>query len=82
MSILNRKFIEFVRCTIESSSTIIRTIETFTTEIGEQDWSRCRPYTEIPGPKPIPFLGNTWRFIPYIGIHRFIISRLNNIRKI
>lgn len=69
MSILNRKFIKFVKYTIEPSSTIIRTIETLTTEIEEQDWSRCRPYTEIPGPKPIPFLGNTWRFIPYIGIH-------------
>nr|QTM97416.1 Cytochrome P450 [Sitophilus oryzae] len=27
----------------------------------------ARPYESIPGPKPIPFLGNTWRFIPYIG---------------
>ncbi|CAO1297165.1 unnamed protein product [Diamesa tonsa] len=26
-----------------------------------------KPYTEVPGPKPIPVLGNTWRFAPVIG---------------
>lgn len=26
-----------------------------------------RPYSEVPGPKPIPILGNTWRFFPIIG---------------
>lgn len=25
------------------------------------------PYESIPGPKPLPILGNNWRFIPYIG---------------
>ena len=79
MSILSRKFIKFVKYTIEPSSTIIRTIETLTTEIEEQDWSRCRPYTEIPGPKPIPFLGNTWRFIPYIG--NFEIQAVDQVSK-
>ncbi|XP_074037564.1 cytochrome P450 301B1 [Leptinotarsa decemlineata] len=28
---------------------------------------RARPYQSIPGPKPLPFLGNTWRFLPLIG---------------
>ncbi|XP_053977773.1 probable cytochrome P450 301a1, mitochondrial isoform X1 [Hylaeus volcanicus] len=27
----------------------------------------ARPYEEIPGPKPIPILGNTWRLFPLIG---------------
>lgn len=27
------------------------------------------PYENIPGPKPFPFIGNTWRFLPYIGIY-------------
>lgn len=26
-----------------------------------------KPYDEIPGPKPIPILGNTWRMLPLIG---------------
>lgn len=23
----------------------------------------ARPYSEVPGPKPLPILGNTWRFV-------------------
>ncbi|XP_072945607.1 probable cytochrome P450 49a1 [Epargyreus clarus] len=26
-----------------------------------------KSWDEVPGPKPLPLLGNTWRFIPYIG---------------
>lgn len=26
-----------------------------------------RPYSEIPGPKELPILGNSWRFAPLIG---------------
>ncbi|KAF5302351.1 hypothetical protein FQA39_LY10390 [Lamprigera yunnana] len=25
------------------------------------------PYSEVPGPKPLPILGNTWRLLPIIG---------------
>jgi len=34
-----------------SSSSIHNTIE----------WQNALPYEEVPGPKPIPILGNTWR---------------------
>lgn len=27
----------------------------------------AKPYTDIPGPKPLPILGNTWRLFPVIG---------------
>lgn len=27
----------------------------------------AKPYSELPGPRPMPILGNTWRLIPYIG---------------
>lgn len=27
----------------------------------------AKPYSAIPGPKPIPVLGNTWRLLPIIG---------------
>lgn len=30
-------------------------------------WQNALPYNEIPGPKPIPILGNTWRMMPIIG---------------
>lgn len=33
----------------------------------EIPFEHARPYAEMPGPRPAPFLGNTWRFIPYIG---------------
>lgn len=28
-----------------------------------QAWIKARPYEEVPGPKPIPILGNTWRYV-------------------
>lgn len=27
------------------------------------EWQNALAYNEIPGPKPIPILGNTWRFV-------------------
>lgn len=26
-----------------------------------------KSYSEVPGPKPLPILGNTWRLMPFIG---------------
>lgn len=34
---------------------------------GEIPWELAKPYKTMPGPKPMPLVGNTWRFIPYIG---------------
>ncbi|CAH1160274.1 unnamed protein product [Phaedon cochleariae] len=31
------------------------------------DFKEARPYESVPGPKPLPLLGNSWRFIPIIG---------------
>lgn len=31
------------------------------------DWARARPYSAVPGPKPLPLVGNTWRFLPLVG---------------
>ncbi|XP_068143718.1 probable cytochrome P450 301a1, mitochondrial [Drosophila tropicalis] len=32
-----------------------------------REWQNALPYNEIPGPKPLPILGNTWRLMPIIG---------------
>lgn len=29
----------------------------------------AKPYSEMPGPQPLPLLGNSWRFLPIIGTH-------------
>ncbi|XP_069672594.1 probable cytochrome P450 301a1, mitochondrial [Periplaneta americana] len=33
----------------------------------QEDWNNAKPYEEIPGPKPLPLVGNIWRFLPIIG---------------
>ncbi|CAL7945298.1 unnamed protein product [Xylocopa violacea] len=78
MSIFNFEFNQLLRRSVVSSR-IIRTLESLATEVVEQDGSRCRSYSEIPGPKPIPFLGNTWRFIPFIG--NFKIQAVDQVSK-
>lgn len=32
-----------------------------------------KPYSKIPGPKELPFIGNAWRFAPLIGKY-FVLS--------
>lgn len=30
-------------------------------------WDEALPFESIPGPKPLPIIGNMWRFFPFIG---------------
>jgi len=53
----------FVRIDMKSD----RVLDMLPVDVEGQDLLRHRPYSEIPGPKPILLLGNTWRFLPYIG---------------
>lgn len=32
--------------------------------------SKLKPFQEIPGPKPLPVIGNIWRYLPLIGDYR------------
>lgn len=32
-----------------------------------EEFAAAKPYSAIPGPKPLPLLGNTWRLLPIIG---------------
>jgi hypothetical protein len=37
------------------------------TQATPEEWECAKPFEDIPGPKPLPVIGNAWRFIPYIG---------------
>jgi hypothetical protein len=37
------------------------------TQARPEEWGYAKPYEDIPGPKPLPVIGNAWRFIPHIG---------------
>lgn len=43
-----------------ANSSIVITNQNFESDYGI-------PYEFIPGPKPLPLVGNSWRFLPYIG---------------
>lgn len=45
-------------------STLVN-IDNFSEEIVENDC--VKPYSEVPGPREYPFIGNSWRFAPFIG---------------
>lgn len=32
-----------------------------------EDLTLPKSYKEIPGPKELPFIGNSWRFAPFVG---------------
>nr|AVL92863.1 CYP450 [Locusta migratoria] len=34
-----------------------------TTAEPTEEWLRAKPFEELPGPKPLPIIGNTWRFL-------------------
>jgi hypothetical protein len=37
------------------------------TQVRPEEWDCAKPFEDIPGPKPLPIIGNMWRFVPYIG---------------
>lgn len=53
---------------IRQQSTVLSEVQQYTPI---QNWNDALPYTDIPGPKPLPFIGNSWRFLPYFGKYLF-----------
>lgn len=45
----------------------------------KEEWDNAKPFNQIPGPVPLPVIGNTWRFLPKIGNN--YISDLNSETK-
>jgi hypothetical protein len=37
------------------------------TQARPEEWDYAKPFEAIPGPRPLPVIGNLWRFLPYIG---------------
>ena len=46
------------------------------TEARPVDWDYAKSFEEIPGPKPLPIIGNGWRFIPYILMYFVVFGKL------
>jgi hypothetical protein len=44
-----------------------RRSESSVASLQDEVWERACPYSAVPGPKPLPIIGNTWRFLPFIG---------------
>ncbi|KAG5868300.1 hypothetical protein JTB14_017578 [Gonioctena quinquepunctata] len=73
----------------ESERTILSKRDDYYKTLGEQrddtrpaDWDSARPYQEIPGPKPLPVVGNVWRFMPFIGeLHNIPIQEMLTLFK-
>lgn len=49
------------------STTAIPAESLFADEAVKDELANARPYSEVPGPKPLPILGNTYRLLPVIG---------------
>ncbi|OXU24592.1 hypothetical protein TSAR_011043 [Trichomalopsis sarcophagae] len=69
---------ELVQPTAMARLLLQRAMQTLASET-DVATSRVRPYAEMPGPTPIPFLGNTWRFIPFIG--NFKIHEIDKVSR-
>lgn len=52
------------RCMVRYRSTVVNIA--VSEDIVERD-DCVKPYSDIPGPKQLPIIGNSWRFAPFIG---------------
>ncbi|XP_048517357.1 probable cytochrome P450 49a1 isoform X2 [Dendroctonus ponderosae] len=77
---LNRPFKVICKRCLNSSAQFTDVLTSETCEVGESaQIKKIKPYEDIPGPKPLPLLGNNWRFIPYIG--DFQIEHIDKVSK-
>ncbi|KAK7603884.1 hypothetical protein V9T40_004157 [Parthenolecanium corni] len=52
------------------STTAIPADSLFVDETIKDELASAKPYSEVPGPKPLPILGNTYRLLPVIGQYK------------
>ena len=48
-------------------STVVQHAAADHLDTGLEYVASAKPYSAVPGPQQLPFIGNAWRFLPYIG---------------
>ncbi|XP_034241701.1 probable cytochrome P450 301a1, mitochondrial isoform X2 [Thrips palmi] len=67
MGTLARGLTAPARCANQILAVRLRSTITVSPTLDEAATPDSRPFSEVPGPKPVPIFGNIWRFIPGIG---------------
>jgi hypothetical protein len=54
------------------------------TQAKPEEWNYAKPFEDIPGPKPLPLIGNVWRFLPFLGklLFPYVIRLCSQSRRI
>ncbi|XP_050576414.1 probable cytochrome P450 301a1, mitochondrial [Bombus affinis] len=76
-----------IRQLLQSQSDLRRILCTGAVTSTTKEWTvdhdatiEAKPYEDIPGPKPVPILGNTWRLFPVIGQYQISdVAKLSQI---
>jgi hypothetical protein len=52
------------------------------TQAKPEEWDYAKPFEDMPGPKPLPIIGNVWRFIPHVGklLFRYVIMGMLRVK--
>ncbi|PSN30316.1 hypothetical protein C0J52_27966, partial [Blattella germanica] len=77
---VRRRFVEELRRTLGPSgkrphTTSLQPSVTDLVHPGYKHENAAKPYSEVPGPKELPFIGNAWRFLPFIDVTQSQVSR-------
>uniref|UniRef100_A0A182PLU9 Uncharacterized protein n=1 Tax=Anopheles epiroticus TaxID=199890 RepID=A0A182PLU9_9DIPT len=56
--------------TVATAALLEPTIQQQQQQAANEQFSHARPYSDVPGPKGLPMIGNSWRFAPIIGQYK------------
>ncbi|EDX06500.1 probable cytochrome P450 49a1 [Drosophila simulans] len=72
-----RKKLNVSQQPVTSVATTRTTASALPAETSSSPAAAVRPYSDVPGPYPLPLIGNSWRFAPLIGTYK--ISDLDKV---